>query len=191
LDKSALIRVHTGNGKGKTTAALGLALQALGQGKRVKMIQFLKGSTYAGELWAAARLWPEFEIKQYGYGCPQSALIRQGDVKCSGCGDCFRRNREQTPNLASLALAEAERAELGGEYELIILDEVSHALRHGLIGVEQVLRLIMEKPPQVSLVLTGRMMPPEIIAAADEATEFCEVEHPLRRGMPSRRGIEY
>lgn len=187
-ERRGLVQVYTGDGKGKTTAALGLALRAAGHGLRVVMVQFLKGGGYTGELMAARHLAPYVLIRQFGYDCPQRG---QDECHCRQCGACFRENRNPARGYAPAALAYARRVCREGAADLLILDEIAHAVRHGLIEVEQVLTLMAEKPAPLELVLTGRYMHPAIIAQADLVTECQAVKHPYAVGVPARRGIEY
>jgi len=191
MENKGLIQVYTGNGKGKTTAALGLALRAVGCGWKVAFIQFLKGSSYTGELFSTARFGEQWHYAQFGWGCPFSALIRHGQMVCSKCGQCFRENRNHAHNFAPLALAYAKKMAATGQYKLLVLDEISHAIRWGLLTVDEVLEFLQRKPSELEVVLTGRQMAPEILAAADLVTELAALKHPLERGIPSRRGIEY
>ncbi len=175
MARKGLVIVHTGNGKGKSTAALGLALRAVGQGLRVSMVQFIKGSWKYGELKAPEFL-PGFEILPMGRG-----FIDLGS---------------KTPNPEDVALAQetfrAGRAKvLSGEYGMVILDEVNYAVDYGLLAVEDVLRLIGEKPPEVHLVLTGRNARPEVIEAADLVTEMREIKHPFQKGIKAQKGVEF
>lgn len=168
------IQVYTGNGKGKTTAALGLALRACGRGLRVLMIQFMKGGGPYGEHLAAVELAPLFTIVPSGRpGWVKRPVPDPEDV-----------------NLARAAFARAETAVTGGEYDLVILDEINGAISLGLIPLEDVLRLMKRKPATLELVLTGRDAPQEVIAGADLVTEMTEVKHYYRAGVPSREGIE-
>lgn len=168
------IQVYTGNGKGKTTAALGLALRAAGRELMVCMIQFMKGGGPYGEHLAAPRLAPYLTIIQTG---------REGWVN--------RENPDpEDKRLAGEALELAERTLAGGHYDLVILDEINSAVSFGLLSADQVLALIEKKPPAVELVLTGRNADERIIAAADLVTEMREIKHYYRAGVPSRIGIE-
>jgi len=188
------VQVYTGNGKGKTTASLGLALRAVGHGFRVHMIQFTKGRCYAGELIAAQKLSPLFTISQFGRGCRLGVMIRQGYQKCQACGDCFLKDRgpeQEDVDMALTGMQEAREYLLGAKTDILILDEIGNAMRYNLIPAEQVIRLIKEKPPEVELILTGRGLPAEILDLADLVTEMCEVKHPYKKGVSSRRGIEY
>ena len=167
-------QVYTGNGKGKTTAALGLAFRACGRGLRVLMIQFMKGGGPYGEHCAAEKLAPLLTIIPTG---------RPGWVR--------RPNPDQEDvRLAQDALAQARTALISGAYDLVILDEINGAVSFELVSVEQVLDLIRSKPPTVELVLTGRDASEEVIAAADLVTEMKEIKHYYRAGIPSREGIE-
>jgi cob(I)alamin adenosyltransferase len=169
-----LIQVYTGNGKGKTSAAFGLALRAVGRGLRVFMIQFIKGGFDYGELYVVDKL-PNLTLKAFGQG----KFVTE---KPPGKEDIA---------LAGQALALAEETIKGGRYDVVILDEVNVALSLKLISLEKVLRLIKEKPKHVELVLTGRDAPEEIIEAADLVTEMREIKHPYKKGLPARKGIEY
>lgn len=168
------VQVYTGNGKGKTTAALGLALRAVGRGLKVCMVQFIKGGGEYGEHIAAERLAPLLTIYQTGRDCwiykdrldPQDVAIARG-----------------TLNLARETLT-------GGQYDLVILDEINGAAWFGLITVEDILSLIKQRPEQVELVLTGRSADPRVIEAADLVTEMVEVKHYYQTGVPARTGIE-
>lgn len=168
------IQIYTGNGKGKTTAALGLAFRALGRGMKVFMIQFMKGGGPYGEHVAAERFAPDFTFIQTG---------RTGWVN--------RNNPDpEDARLARQALETARVALTGGEYDLVILDEVNGAVSFGLLSVEDLLELMEQKPSCVELVMTGRNADERIIAAADLVTEMREIKHYYRAGVPARVGIE-
>uniref|UniRef100_A0A831XEC7 corrinoid adenosyltransferase n=1 Tax=Geobacter metallireducens TaxID=28232 RepID=A0A831XEC7_GEOME len=168
------IQVYTGNGKGKTTAALGLAFRALGRGMKVFMIQFMKGGGPYGEHAAAERFAPDFTLIQTG---------RAGWVD--------RENPDpEDARLAREALETARAALTGGEYDLVILDEVNGAVSFGLLSVEDLLELMGQKPPGVELVMTGRNADERVVAAADLVTEMREIKHYYRAGVPARVGIE-
>lgn len=183
------VKVITGNGKGKTTSALGLALIALGEGKQAAVVQFLKGNSYAGELFAAQRA--GLRIYQFGWGCPWGSLIRNGQMQCLGCGECFRHNRDPQYGFAPQALAFVQQLAGSGEYGLLVLDEVSHALRRGLLDAADLIKLLTGYRTTIDFVLTGRQMAAEILELADEAYELKETKHPFQEGAKSRRGIEY
>ena len=169
------ILVFTGEGKGKTTAALGLALGAIGRGLKVFMVQFLKPPDSSGEHWAAKSLAPMLIIKPMG---------RKGFIRRRGCDplDAF---------MAQLALEEARSSMLGGTYDVVILDEVNVALHFGLLDVEEVLEFMESKPDNVELVLTGRFVRPEIIERADGVEEVRKIKHHFDKGGIPRKGIEY
>lgn len=166
--------VYTGNGKGKTTAALGLALRAVGHQRRVLMIQFMKSGDGYGEC-VAARMLPGFEIASYGLAsfvdrdCPDPDSLRQ----------------------AGEGLARARQALTSGGWDLVILDELNVALDFGLVSLEAVLGLLDARPPGVDLVLTGRGAHPAVLERADLVSEVVEVKHHYRQGVPARRGIEF
>ncbi len=169
-----LIQVYTGNGKGKTTAALGLALRAVGRELKVCMIQFMKGGGPYGEHLAAPRLAPFLTIIPTG---------REGWVN--------RNNPDpEDKRLALEALELVRKALTGGEYDLVILDEINGAVSFGLLTVDEVLTVMGLKPEGVELVLTGRDADERIVAAADLVTEMREIKHYYREGVASRVGIE-
>lgn len=168
------VQVYTGNCKGKTTAALGLAFRAVGRGLKVIMIQFMKGGGPYGEHLAAARLAPELTIIPTG---------REGWVNKDNPA-------KEDVELAEQALALGREKLLSGEYDLVIMDEINGAAGFGLISVEQILELISSRPEQVELVLTGRNADPQVVAAADLVTEMTEVKHYYKAGVPARIGIE-
>ena len=170
-----LTQVYTGNGKGKTSAALGLALRAIGWGFKVYMIQFIKGDDFKyGELHAIKRL-PDFELKAFGRGRYITEDPPLGeDVK-----------------MAEKALKFARKIVDSGEYDIVILDEINVALHLKLIETDEVVELIRNKPRHVELILTGRYAPSEVIDAADLVTEMIEVKHPYAQGTLGRKGIEY
>ena len=170
-DSKGLVHVYTGDGKGKTTAALGLAIRAVGQGMKVAFIQFLKGQP-CGE---------HFFVSQY----------HPFDIAQVSVGDSFQKSKEQLSQEAQQTLAYAEQEILSGKYDLVILDEILVAVNQGLITVKQVLGLLDAKPSSVELVLTGRKAPPEIIQRADLVTEMLMIKHPFTEGTGARRGIEY
>lgn len=189
--KTAEIIVYTGEGKGKTTAALGYALAAVAQGKKATIVQFLKGGGYTGELFAQQFLAPRLTIRQFGYGCPIAEAIKSGEACCRKCGQCFRENRNPEHGYADKAFAFAAEVLAAGETDVLVLDEVSHAIRHGLLGLNKATDLIAGRPPQVTIILTGRHMPDAILALADRVTILSAVKHPIHSGIDARRGSEY
>ncbi|MHB8171320.1 MAG: cob(I)yrinic acid a,c-diamide adenosyltransferase [Thermincolia bacterium] len=189
-----LIQVYTGTSKGKSTAAFGLTMRAVGHGYRVHIIQFMKGSSYYGEIKTINRLYPSIQLSQYGRTCTISSLICQGEMQCWGCGQCLVQKgqaSEEDRLSGKLALKKAQEVIKSDEYDVVILDELSNALYFELVELEPVLELLKEKPPLVEVVITGRNAPQEIIDLADLVTEMREVKHPFSKGIPSRRGIEY
>jgi cob(I)alamin adenosyltransferase len=188
-----LVQIYTGDGKGKTTAALGLALRAAGHGLKVEVIQYLKGSTYTGELYSTEML-ANLNIKQFGKGCSYAALIKQGLMDCTGCGDCFIKNsksKEVHQKFIDWAHEYTKEILKEGKKDIVVLDEINNALRYELLSIEDVLGLIELKSEQTELILTGRGMPQEILERADLVTEMKAIKHPYQQGIKSRRGIEY
>ncbi len=169
-----LVQVYTGNGKGKTTASLGLALRAVGRGMRVCMIQFIKGGGPYGEHMAAAKFSPLLTIHQTG----RDTWL-------------FRDNLDpEDVRIARESLDLGRQVLTGGAYDLVILDEINGAAWFGLISADDILALISRKPPQVELVLTGRNADSRVIDAADLVTEMVEVKHYYQQGGQARIGIE-
>ena len=167
------VQVYTGNGKGKTTAALGLALRAVGRGLKVCVFQFIKGGGRYGEHLAAEKLAPLLTIIQTG---------RPGWVNTKDITEDRR--------VAQEAFARAEELLTSGEFDLFICDEINGAVGFGLIDVEQALELISRKPEKTELVLTGRNAHQRVIEAADLVTEMREIKHYFKAGVPARTGIE-
>ena len=181
-----LVQVYTGDGKGKTTAALGLALRAVGHGLRVCFIQFMKGEFESGERKAAGRLSPELEIRCF-------ASDKWGDASKAPSGTPWWKlpPSDEDRAKAQEGIAFAQEALASGRYDIVVLDEVFSALRRELIALEQVMELLRSEPEHVELVLTGRDAPPEVLGAADLVTEMRAVKHPYERGVRARKGIEY
>lgn len=169
-----LVQVYTGNGKGKTTAALGQALRAIGHGWRVYMVQFMKGSREYGELTAARHL-PGLTIVQSGL----PTFVRKGSPG------------EEDVRLAREGMRLAREAINGGQYELVILDEINVAVDYGLVPLEEVLELLRQRPPHVNVILTGRYAAPALAAEADLVSEVLEIKHHYHQGVQARAGIEY
>ena len=173
--EKGLTQVYTGDGKGKTSAALGLALRAIGWGFKVHMIQFIKGGDFKhGELHIIKQL-PDFQLRAFGRG----RYITEDPPL------------EEDVKLAEKALKFARKIVNSGEYDIVILDEINVALHLKLIKTNEVVELIENKPKHVELVLTGRYAPSEIIEVADLVTEIREVKHPYAQGSLGRKGIEY
>ena len=167
------IQVYTGNGKGKTTAAFGLALRAVGAGMKVFIGQFVKGKTY-NENVAIARHLKNIMVKQYGLGCFIVNTPTDDDIKAAGKG-----------------LDEMRKIIQKGKYDMVIMDEVNIALYYKLIDIKDLLEIIKNRPEHVELVLTGRYAPQELIDKADLVTEMKEIKHSYRKGIEARKGIEY
>lgn len=189
-----LVQIYTGDGKGKTTAALGLAFRAAGHGLRTCIVQFLKGTGYSGELESSYFSNGLIDIYQFGRACPRARNIRLGIEKCDACGKCFVSEddiTEQDTEDCNHALTRAKEAVYGGQYSIVVLDEVAHTLKLGLISDDAILELISTKPRNVELVLTGRGFSSRLQAAADLITNMHMIKHPFDKGFDARRGIEY
>jgi cob(I)alamin adenosyltransferase len=176
-DTTGLVIVFTGNGKGKTTAALGTALRACGYGHKVVMIQFIKGPWKTGEQVSAARLAPELEFVKAGKGFYKIMNDRIPE--------------EVHRNAAAEGYRLAEEKLLSGTYGLVILDEINNAVSDGLLTIEQVLSLVNRKPPHVHLLLTGRNAHPSLLEKAHMVTEMREVKHPYQQGILAQKGIDF
>jgi len=174
--RRGLIIVNTGPGKGKTTAAMGTALRAVGQGMRVLMLQFLKGSWHYGELDAVQAFGDKFVLRQMG----------RGFVKVGGA-----ETDPEDVRMVEEAWAEAERAILSGEWDMVILDEINYAISYGMLDPAKVVKALEQKPPMVHVILTGRNAHSTIIALADTVTEMRQVKHAYEQGVMAQRGIEY
>ncbi len=169
-----LVQVYTGKGKGKTTAALGLALRAWGRGLRVCVVQFMKRGEDYGEI-KAIRSLEGIDLFQYGSG---AWLFEKGVT-------------EEDKRLGSEALAKAREAMTSGRYDLVILDEVNVAAYYGVVPVAEVLEVIRARGKEVEVVLTGRNAPDEFIEEADLVTEMVMRKHPYEKGLEAREGVEY
>ncbi len=172
-----LVLVNTGDGKGKTTAALGTVLRAVGYGHRCLIVQFIKGSWMYGELKSIKRLEPEVEFHRMGKG-----FVGIIDDNLP---------REEHEQAARAALQFAHEKLASGEYRLVLLDEIFVAIGLNLIRTEDVLRLLDARPPQTTLILTGRGAPAEIIERADTVTEMREIKHAYRQGILAQRGVDF
>jgi len=174
--RRGLVIVFTGDGKGKTTVALGIALRAIGRGRKVLMIQFIKGTMNSGEIDAAQCLVPHLEIVQVGkgfVGIMGDKLPRQAHVQAARDGLTLVREKARSD-----------------QYDILILDEINNAMHLGLLSVDEVLAFIREKPARLHLVLTGRDAPPQIIEAADLVTEMRNIKHPYDAGLTAYLGLE-
>ena len=207
-----LVHVYTGQGKGKTTAAMGLALRAIGQGFKAYTIQFLKGGAYTGELISMKNFLPNEkcgmiqygkkcvkELKQYkltGFEkgkdkdkCKYFDYIRE-DIDCGNCRHCFLDDQEQR-TFSRDAFKHALDILSKEEHDLVILDEINNAVHQNYISINEMVGLIQKKAPHIELVLTGRHAPKEIIEMADLVTEINKIKHYFDDGVKARRGIEY
>jgi len=169
--------VYTGKGKGKTTAALGIVLRAAGYGKKVCMIQFIKGSWHYGEMDSSKRLEPEFEMVAIGKGFV--GIIDDNTP------------RSIHKEIASEAIKICKEKINSGKYDIIILDEINYAINLELVRLEEVLEIIKTKPDYLDLVLTGNYVKPEIIELADLVTEMKEIKHPFQQGIKAKKGIDF
>ncbi len=187
-----MLQIYTGNGKGKTTAALGLAMRACGHGMSVGIIQFMKGSTYSGELVSAVKL--GIDIFQFGRTCPHAAVIKSGFMRCQKCGGCWiglKSVTELDKEKIRMAWKLAEECVRDERYQLLILDEIMSACKYELLSVKEVEAWLKNIPDSIEIVLTGRNAPEEFIALADLVSEVRQIKHPYEKGIESRRGIEY
>ena len=174
--RRGLIIVNTGPGKGKTTAAMGTALRAVGNGMKVLMLQFLKGSWHYGELDSIAALGPDFVIKQLG----------RGFVKVGGA-----ETDPEDLRLVQEAWAEAKAAIFSGEWDLIVLDEINYAIGYNMLSPQEVVDTLRQRPELLHVILTGRNAHPLLVELADTVTEMREVKHAYQRGILAQRGIEF
>jgi cob(I)alamin adenosyltransferase len=175
--ENGLTIVYTGKGKGKTTAALGIVLRAVGYGKKVCMIQFIKGSWHYGEMTSSKKLEPEFEMITIGKG-----FVGIIDDKSP---------KEDHKEIAKEAIKISNEKIQSGKYDIVILDEINYAVNLDLISVKDVLNLIKSKPQKVDLVLTGNYAKNEIIEIADLVTEMREIKHPFQHGIKAKKGIDF
>jgi cob(I)alamin adenosyltransferase len=174
--RRGLILINTGPGKGKTTAALGTALRAVGCGMKVLVLQFIKGSWHYGELDAVEAFGKNFVLKQMG----------RGFVKVGGA--------EPDPEdirLVQAAWAEARQAIDSGEWDLVVLDEINYAISYGMLDAAEVAEALKGKPEMVHVILTGRNAHPLLVELADTVTEMREVKHAYQKGILAQRGIEF
>jgi len=186
-----LIQAYVGKGKGKTTAALGTVIRAIGHGANAAIIQFMKGNMYSGEIYSLNRFMDQVDLYKFGWTCPHSAMIKEGFMKCQKCGTCFRENRNPDNKYAVLALKLAGELIQSQKYQIIVLDEIGNALRRGLVPESEVTNILDSRPDGIEIVLTGRSMPNSIMEMCHYVTEVSAVKHPFEEGVDSRRGIEY
>jgi len=174
--RRGLIIVNTGPGKGKTTAAMGTGLRAVGQGLKVLMLQFLKGSWHYGELDAVKAFGDNFVMKQMG----------RGFVKVGGA-----EPDPEDVKMVEEAWNESRAAILSGQWDLVILDEINYAISYGMLDPAKVVEALQQKPEMVHVILTGRNAHPTIVELADTVTEMRQVKHAYEKGVEAQRGIEY
>ncbi|WP_353894369.1 cob(I)yrinic acid a,c-diamide adenosyltransferase [Proteinivorax hydrogeniformans] len=189
-----LVQIYTGNSKGKTTAALGLSLRAIGHGYNVYFMQFMKGSNYYGEIATLNKLSDKIKHAQFGRPCRNGGLIKAGLSTCIACGDCFIKQGEDiTKDKEEMEKALEFTIEIiqSQKYQIVVLDEILNCLYFDLITKKQLLDILERKPDNVELVLTGRNAPDDIIAKADLVTDMGQIKHPFEKGVMARRGIEY
>lgn len=176
-EEKGLVIVYTGDGKGKTTASLGLCVRAVGYNEKVCIVQFIKGSWRYGEMDGIKRLEPNVEFYRKGLGfvgIMDDKLDRSEHVKAAGEALEFARDKMHS-----------------GKYDIVILDELNVAIKLDLIRVEDVVKLIGEKPESLDLVITGRGAKEEIIDKADLVTEMREIKHPYQKGIQAKKGIDF
>lgn len=166
------IQVYTGNGKGKTTAAFGLTLRAVGAGKKVFFAQFVKGKIYS-EIEAVQRFLPSVTVKQYGLGCFIIKAPTQQDI------DAARKGFDEISQIIAY-----------GKYDIIVLDEASIAIYYNLFTTGELIKILKSKPEETEIIITGRYAPQELIEIADLVTEMQEVKHYYTKGVEARVGIE-
>jgi cob(I)alamin adenosyltransferase len=176
MDAKGLLIIYTGNGKGKTSAALGTAFRAVGSGLKVLMVQFIKGSWHYGELDAAKLLGDAFEIRVMGRG--------------------FVKIGAERPDPEDVALVDRAWQTVVGEmhagrFDMIICDEINYAIQYGMIDVDRVARDLAARPDTLHVVCTGRNAHPKLVEIADLVSEIREIKHPYEKGILAQRGIEY
>jgi len=177
MSEKGLVIVYTGNGKGKTTAALGMALRAIGYDHKVCMLQFIKGSWHYGEMDSSKKLEPNFELIAVGKGFV--GILDDNSP------------REEHEKYAAEAVRICREKIFSEKYDVIILDEVNYAINLGLIDVGEIIKIIKEKPSDLDLVLTGRDVKNEIVELADLVTEMKEIKHPFKSGIKAKKGIDF
>ncbi len=176
MDSKGLLLVFTGNGKGKTTAAMGVAFRAVGQGFRVLMIQFIKGSWHYGELDSSAMLGGSFEIRPMGRG-----FVKIGTEKPD----------PEDVRLTEDAWKAAVEAMQSDQYDMVILDELNYVIHYGMLPIGRVLEDLAARPERLHVIATGRNAHAQLIEAADLVSEIKEIKHPFQRGILAQRGIDY
>ena len=177
ISNGGLVIVYTGNGKGKTTASLGVALRAVGHGLKVCMVQFIKGEWHYGELNSLKKLEPDFELIVAG----------KGFIGIIDDDHAF----EEHVRAAKTALDIVEQKMSLDIFDIIILDEINYAVHLGLLSLGDVMKIVKNRPKHLSLILTGNYACDEIILLADLVTEMKEIKHPYKKGIKAKRGIDF
>jgi len=177
MSEKGLVIVYTGDGKGKTSAALGLALRAVGYDHKVCMLQFIKGSWHYGEMDSSKKLEPNLELIAVGKGFV--GILDDNSP------------REEHEKYAEEALKICREKIFSKKFNVVILDEINYAINLGLISIDDVVKLINEKPDDLDLVLTGNHAKDEIIELADLVTEMKEIKHPFKSGIKAKKGIDF
>ncbi|MGD1835185.1 MAG: cob(I)yrinic acid a,c-diamide adenosyltransferase [Nitrososphaeraceae archaeon] len=176
-DHDGLIISYIGNGKGKTTAALGIVLRAVGHGQKALMIQFIKGKWFYGEMISSKKLEPNFELIVAGKGFV-------GILDDIYDFDIHKKAALNTINIAKEKI-------ISQKYDVVVLDEINYALKLNLITVDQILELIDHKPKKTTIVLTGNYLAKEIEKHSDIITQMIEIKHPYNNGIKAKQGIDY
>jgi cob(I)alamin adenosyltransferase len=177
VSNGGIVIVYTGNGKGKTTASLGVALRAVGHGLKVCMVQFIKGEWHYGELNSLKKLEPDFELIVAG----------KGFIGIIDDDHAF----EEHVRAAKTALDIVEQKMSLDIFDIIILDEINYAVHLGLLNLDDVMKIVRNRPKHLSLILTGNYACEEIILLADLVTEMKEIKHPYKKGIKAKRGIDF
>jgi cob(I)alamin adenosyltransferase len=172
-----LLIIYTGNGKGKTSAAMGTAFRAVGQGLRVMMVQFIKGSWHYGEL-DSAKMIPEdrFQIVPMGRGFVKVGAEKPDPQDVELVRKCWEFGKQKM---------------MSGEHDLIVFDEINYAINYGMLPAEEVAAALARRPESVHVILTGRNAHPQLVEMADLVTEMKEIKHPFAKGILAARGIDY
>lgn len=184
MEQKGLVLINTGTGKGKTTAALGTAVRAWGDGQRVLILQFIKGAWKYGELKA---------IETLGKA--------EGRIEIRPMGDGFVFHKKKDPEnkerlaekkeLARKAWDMVKKEVMSDTWDLVVLDEVNYAIHFGMLETDEVAKLVQERPPRLNMILTGRYAPEELIQLADTVTEMTLIKHAFQKGIRARKGIEF
>ncbi|MBI2865183.1 MAG: cob(I)yrinic acid a,c-diamide adenosyltransferase [Chloroflexi bacterium] len=175
-ERIGLTIVYTGNGKGKTSAALGLAFRSVGYDYNIVMVQFIKGAWQSGEVVAAKRLTPNLDVLPLGRGFIISDKQKKAEKNLQMVRDAWEVAKERA---------------LSGRYDVVILDEITYPLNYGMLPMAEVVQFLREKPPRLHVVITGRDAPAEIVELADLVTEMKEIKHPFQKGIKAQEGIDY